>query len=240
MGKPIFITDPAVAAAYHVHPAQFVFVESDVEAEWLVANHHGYPLNNPTPLPAAYYVHADAPDPFVPFPDLDPPNTQPAKMTVTISAFGGTFQVTFGGEIEPVAATGRFVVLDTEGVILASGTYAQPGGTTFDAAAGLLQAALVPFAADVAVVKTGPMLELTGVGLNTLGAVAARLTVPRVAADPSDPPAPPPPPPAPPPPAPAPGVSLQVGPEDTHTKIDLDGDGKTDVHVIVDRPPQSP
>ena len=82
MGKPIFITDPAVAAQYHVHPAEFAWIADDVEAAWLVVNHHGYPLNYGTALPAAYYVHADAPAPFVPFPDLDPPDTQRANITL--------------------------------------------------------------------------------------------------------------------------------------------------------------
>jgi hypothetical protein len=56
------------------------------------------------------------------------------------------------------------------------------------------------------------------------------------------PPAPPPSDPPPPPPAPAPSttLSMQIGPEDQHIKIDTDGDGKTDVHVIVDNPPQNP
>jgi hypothetical protein len=131
MGKPIFITDPVVAAAYHVHPGQFAYVALDAEAAWLVANHHGYPLNYATTLPAAYYVHPLAPLPFVPF-------------------------------------------------------VPEPGG------------------------------EL--------------------------PPAPPPPPPAPPPPppAPAPATTIAVGAEDTVTKIDVDGDGRPDVLVVVDRPPQNP
>jgi len=52
------------------------------------------------------------------------------------------------------------------------------------------------------------------------------------------PPAPPPPPPGP-PPAPAP-QTITVGPEDTLTKVDVDGDGRPDVLVVVDRPPQNP
>jgi hypothetical protein len=67
MGKPIYITDPVVAAAYHVSPGQFAYVALDAEAAWLVAQHHGYPLNYATTLPAAYYVHPLAPLPFVPF-----------------------------------------------------------------------------------------------------------------------------------------------------------------------------
>ena len=57
---------------------------------------------------------------------------------------------------------------------------------------------------------------------------------------PAPPPPAPPPPPPPPPPAPAPqSVGFVLGPEDQHIKIDTDGDGKTDVHVIVDNPPQN-
>jgi hypothetical protein len=129
MGQPIFITDPVVAAAYHVHPGQFAYVALNAEAAWLIANHHGYGLNYATTLPAAYFVHPGAPLPFVPF--------VPAP----------------GGEL---------------------------------------------------------------------------------------PPAPPPPPPPPPPPAPAPATTIAVGAEDTVTKIDVDGDGRPDVLVVVDRPPQNP
>lgn len=248
MGQSIYFSDPVVAAAYHAHPGEWAYVAENAEALWLLANKHGYSLKHPTAVPAPPYVHPDAPLPFVPFPDLNPPGTQPALMTVTVDAFGDTFTVTFGGQVDTVDATGRFVVLDTEGVIVASGTYAQPAGTTFDAAAGLLEAALAPFAAAVAVVKTGPALELTGVGLTMLGAVAVRLTIPRVAAQPAPSPSPTPTPapsptpsptPAPTPtPVPAP-TSLQIGPEDQHVAIDTDGDGKADVHVVVDNPPKS-
>lgn len=65
-------------------------------------------------------------------------------------------------------------------------------------------------------------------------------------ADPYPPPAPvpspppPSPPPPPPPPAPPPaGRTLHVGAEDQHHKIDIDGDGTTDVHVLVDNPPKN-
>jgi hypothetical protein len=237
MGKTLFITDPAVAAAYHVHPAEFVWIPGEGEAAWLVANHHAYPMNHPTPLPAAYYVHPGAPSPFVPFPDIDPPNTQPALMTaVSTRDADNVFSVHFSGGPDTVAATGRFAVVDTAAMVIAYGSWAQPAGTTPDGAAGLMQAALGAFGAVVAVQKFGDRLELRGTGGKIILSVDVALRVPKAVSDP----APPPPPPAPPPPAPAPGVSLQVGPEDTHTKIDLDGDGKTDVHVIVDRPPQSP
>lgn len=124
MGKPIFITDPVVAAAYHVHPGEFAYVALDAEASWLVTNRHGYGITQPLPLPAPYYVHPQAPLPFVPF---------------------------------------------------------VPSGST------------------------NPV---------------------------------PPPPPAP-SPAPAP-QTIAVGPEDSITKIDVDGDGRADVLVITDRPPQNP
>jgi hypothetical protein len=58
---------------------------------------------------------------------------------------------------------------------------------------------------------------------------------------PSPPPSPTPAPePSPPPPAPPPARrTLTVGPEDIETKIDTDGDGKPDVRVLIDRPPQN-
>jgi hypothetical protein len=66
-------------------------------------------------------------------------------------------------------------------------------------------------------------------------------TPPPPSPSPAPEPAPPPPSPAPAPePAPPPAArTLTVGAEDTHTKIDADGDGRTDVHVLVDRPPQN-
>lgn len=190
MGMTLFITDPVVAAAYRIHPAEFVSVPDDAEALYLLRNSHAYTLEHRGALPPAYYVDPTAPLPFVPFPDLSPPSTQPALMTIAVDAVGGTFTLTFGGQVDTEAATGRFVIVDTEGLILASGTYPQPAGTTFDAAAGLLEAALVPFAATIAVVKTGATLELSGVGATIIGAVSARLTIQRVAAQPAPPPAP--------------------------------------------------
>jgi len=84
MAQPIFITDPAVAAAYYVHPGEFASIADPVEAAWLVDNHHGYDLAaTGTPPPAAYFVHPDAPDPFVPYaiataPPPEPPPPAPA------------------------------------------------------------------------------------------------------------------------------------------------------------------
>ena len=136
MGQAIYITDPVVAAHYHVHPGEFAWVADNAEAAWLIAQHHGYGLTHGSALPAAYYVHALAPLPFIPF-GTPPPTPSP----------------------------------------------------------------------------------------------------PPPAPSPSPAPSPPPPPP---PPAPAPqGTTLGIGPEDQHIKIDVDGDGTTDVHVIVDNPPQN-
>jgi hypothetical protein len=232
MGKPIFITDPVVAAAYHVSPGQFAYVALNAEADWLVANHHGYPLNYSTPLPAAYYVHADAPLPFVPFPDLDPPNTQPALMTgATTRDAANVFSVTFSGGPDTAPATGRFVVVDTAATVIAYGSWAQPAGSTPDQAATLFQTALGAFGAAVATQKFGNRLELRGTGGKIILSVDVALRVPKVVADPA------PPPPAPPP---APGTTIAVGPEDTVTKIDVDGDGRADVLIVTDRPPQNP
>jgi hypothetical protein len=73
MGQPIYLTDPVVAAHYHVHPAEFATVADAVEAAWLLEQHHGYSLAHNGALPAAYYVHPDAPLPFVPYPGAAPP-----------------------------------------------------------------------------------------------------------------------------------------------------------------------
>ncbi|HXD06916.1 MAG TPA: hypothetical protein VN680_12755 [Burkholderiaceae bacterium] len=239
MGQPLYFTDPVVANAYHVHPAEFAYIDLDVEAQWLIDNHHAYPLNHPTTLPAAYYVHPDAPNPFVPFPDLSPPDTKPALMTAASTRdAANVFSVTFSGGPDAAPATGYFVVVDTGATVLAYGTWPQPAGTTPDQAATLLQTALGAFGAVIATQKFGPRLELRGTGGKIILSVDVRLRVPIAV---SNPPAPPPPPPPPPPPAPAPQQqTIGVGPEDTHTKIDVDGDGKTDVHVVVDRPPQNP
>ena len=124
MGKPIYIADPAVAAHYNVHPGEWAWVADDNEAAWLLANHHGYSVDYPRAVPAAYYVDPAAPLPFVPFNPVPGPNPAPT-----------------------------------------------------------------------------------------------------------------------PPPGPAPApftVSLEVGPEDSYQTIDRDGDGKADVHIIEDNPPQNP
>jgi hypothetical protein len=231
MGMTLYITDPAVAAAYHAHPAEFVWVAEDAEALWLLSRHHAYTLAHNGALPPAYYVHPDAPA-WVPPPDLTPPGTQPAKITVTAKWIApGVFDVIFGGSVDAVAATGSFLIVDETSATLASGTWAQPANTTPDAAAGLFQTALGAFGAVIATQKFGPRLELRGTGGKVIRAVSVKVNVPKAAADPAPTP----------PPAPAPqGTTLGIGPEDTHTKIDVDGDGRADVHVVVDRPPQNP
>lgn len=230
MGKTLYITDPVVAAAYFIHPAEFVWVADNAEALWLLGRHHAYTLEHRGALPPAYYVHPDAPA-FVPFPDLSPPDTQPATMTVSVKQIApGVFDVTFAGTPDTVAATGYFLGVNAASAVVGQVTWPQAPGTTPDQAAGLLQAALVPQAAVIATQKFGATLEVRGAGATVLQAVSAALRVPKVAAPAPAPPAPP----------PAPGVTLRVGAEDTHTKIDIDGDGTTDVHVVVDRPPQNP
>jgi len=83
MGQSIYITDPAVAAAYTVHPGEWVWVDDEAEALWLLANRHGYSLAATQPVPAAYFVHPDAPLPFVPYagpgpgPSPSPPPSPP-------------------------------------------------------------------------------------------------------------------------------------------------------------------
>jgi len=240
MGKPIYITDPVVAAAYHVHPGEFAYVADDTEAFWLVANHHGYPLNYGTALPAAYFVHAAAPA-FVPFPEATTPDTQPALMTVTTKQVApNVFDVIFGDSVDTAQATGAFLGIDGANAIVGKVTWVQPPGSTPDQAAALLKAALVPHVAKITTTQFGPRLEVRGAGVNVLQAIRASLRVPKVAAPAPTPPAPPPPASPPPPPAPAPATTIAVGAEDTVTKIDVDGDGRADVLIVTDRPPQNP
>ena len=209
MGRPVYIADPVVAAHYHVHPGEWSYVADDVEAIWLIANKHGYGLNNPTAVPAPYFVNPDAP-PFVPLPDPAPPDTQPATMSVTASEAGpNVFNVTFAGGPDTAQADGSFFGIDDTGGVVASSNWTQPPGTTPTQAVTLLQTALQAHGAQIATQKFGAMLEVRGTGGVVLRAVGAYLRVPNVAADPAPtpsppPPAPPPPAPAPPPPAPAP------------------------------------
>lgn len=81
MGQPIYFTDPAAAAAYFVHPGEWAWVENIAEAAWLLANRHGYSLNARQALPGPYFVHPQAPLPFVPWPPPapePPPSPEPA------------------------------------------------------------------------------------------------------------------------------------------------------------------
>jgi hypothetical protein len=76
MAKPIYLTDPVVAAHYGVHPGEWANVADDNEADWLVDQHHGWPMDFPRPVPAPYYVDPAAPLPFAPY---DPqPSPAPA------------------------------------------------------------------------------------------------------------------------------------------------------------------
>ena len=77
MSRTIFFTDPVVAEAYHVHPAEFTVVADDAEAAWLVENHHAYDLAASGMPPAAYFVHPDAPNPFVPYEVATAPAPEP-------------------------------------------------------------------------------------------------------------------------------------------------------------------
>lgn len=78
MGKPIYITDPAVAAAYHVAPGEWAFVEDDAEADWLVDTKQGSDGHYGAALPAAGFVHPDAPQPFAAYvpPEVEPPDPE--------------------------------------------------------------------------------------------------------------------------------------------------------------------
>jgi hypothetical protein len=66
--KSVYIADPAVAAAYHVAPGEWVEVADDAEADWLIANKHAGTLEHPDALPTAGFVHPEAPNPFAPYP----------------------------------------------------------------------------------------------------------------------------------------------------------------------------
>lgn len=80
MGKPIYLADPAVAAHYHVHPGEWAWIADNEEADWLLAQGHGYGIDNRKPVPSAYYVHPDAPLPFVPYAAPAPAPTPPAPV----------------------------------------------------------------------------------------------------------------------------------------------------------------
>lgn len=77
MGTPIFIADPVVATAYHVAPGEWADVADVNEADWLVDTHQGYSIHDPV-LPAPYFVHPDAPQPFEAYAPEPPPSPSPA------------------------------------------------------------------------------------------------------------------------------------------------------------------
>ena len=178
MGMTLFMTDPVVAAAYFIHPAEFVWVADNAEAVWLLGNHHAYSLQHRGPLPAAYYVHPDAP-PFVPLPDPTPPGTQPAHMTVTVKWVSpAVFDVIFGAGPDTVAATGAFLVLDDANAVIAEGGWTQPPGTTPDEAVGLLETAMAEFPV-IDTTQFGPRLEIRGAAPTVVRAVRAVLNIPK-------------------------------------------------------------
>jgi hypothetical protein len=79
MTTAIYITDPAVATHYHVSPGEWATVDDDAEAQWLFDNFHAYHADVAQTLPAAYFVHPDAPNPFVPYAGPAPaPSPSPA------------------------------------------------------------------------------------------------------------------------------------------------------------------
>lgn len=77
MGQAIYIADPAVAAAYNVHPGEFAYVADQAEAAWLLSKRHGFSIEQRQALPAAFFVHPDAPLPFVAYTAPAPPAPTP-------------------------------------------------------------------------------------------------------------------------------------------------------------------
>jgi hypothetical protein len=186
MGKPIYITDPVVAAAYYVAPGEFASVPDDVEADWLIETHQGYPHEDTArALPAVGFVHPDAPQPFVPYAGapIDPPpeggDTRPSGTTIYIKKHpsDASFGVTFAGTVDAVVATGHFIVFASAGDTLADVTYEQPPGTNPTEAAALLAAALAPFA-TLQITLAGAVVGIRGADLVIVGAVEGDLTIP--------------------------------------------------------------
>lgn len=188
MAKATYLTDPVVAAAYHVAPGEFASVNDD-EADWLVANHHGYPIDGTRAMPAAGFVHPDAPLPFVPYAggEAPPEGSQPAGMTFAITnPAAGSFDVVFNASVrDSVDATGHFVVADDAGATLADVTYTQPPGTTATGAAGKLHEALLPYSPPLVLGQITNGLNVEGGNPPVVGAVAGELTVPVVAPPPA-------------------------------------------------------
>ena len=81
MTTAVYITDPAVAAHYHVSPGEWATVEDDAEAQWLFDNRHAYHADVAQTLPAAYFVHPDAPVPFTPYTGAAPAPSPPPSPT---------------------------------------------------------------------------------------------------------------------------------------------------------------
>lgn len=181
MSNTVYITDPVVAAAYHVHPAEWATVPDGAEAAWLVSTHQAYPLDGNRAMPDAFFVHPAAPQPFVPYDGSGggetPPDRVPANMTVTIgNPRPNEFDVVFGGNLDAVDALAHFVLVDDQGATVADVTYTQPRGTERQDAAGLLKAALASY--PLALTKNGAILDIRGNAPPVLTSVTGELTIP--------------------------------------------------------------
>jgi hypothetical protein len=180
MGQPIYITDPAVAAAYFVAPGEFAYVADDAEATWLLETHQGYPHEANRALPAPGFVHPQAPQPFVPYGSAPPPGggTVPAKMIVNVAnPTAGVFLVNFTGTTDQVVATAHFVVRDNADQVLADLTYEHPLNTTPQDAADMLYAALLPTAA-LTLDLVAAVVDIRGTDPVVVGDVEGEISVP--------------------------------------------------------------
>jgi hypothetical protein len=179
MSESVYITDPVVAAAYHVPQGSFVSIADTGEAAWLTTTQHAYPLTYPKAFPAAGYVNPSAP-PFVPW-EGTPPGTTPAQMKFTISEKQpGMFEVMFGNGTDSVDATADFTVYSSVPSPLAHVNYTQPAGTSRQNAASLLYAALQSYGTLV-LVKNGAAVDISGNTGVTVGAVEGDLSIPSLA-----------------------------------------------------------
>lgn len=187
MSKAIYITDPVVAAQYHVAQGEWTSVADDAEADWLVDNHHGYSLAAQRALPAAGFVHPEAPLPFEPYsPILSPSEGRPSTITIAITnPQPNQFDVQFGGSPDSAQATGRFTVKDDAGATLADVTYTQPASATRQDSCAALHAALTPYAPPLVLVKNGALLDVRGANPPVVGGVTGSLTVPAPAPPPA-------------------------------------------------------
>ena len=183
MGQPIYITDPVVATAYFVSVGTFAWVGDDAEAAWLIETHQGYPHDGQRAMPAAGFVHPDAPQPFVPYGTAPPPEggTVPASITVAIATPSeGVFTATFAGTPDTAIATAHFVVRDNTDAVLSDVTYEHPIGATPADAAELLHAALVVNAA-LTLALAGDVLDIRGTDPVVVFAVTGEISVPAAA-----------------------------------------------------------